>query len=938
MIRAKRAETRSMGANETVAVLVVAACLVTGGHATAAPAALPQSQVDRLLADADNAEKSGNLNLALIQLKNAAVLQPDNGEVRARLGLALLHSGQAANAERELRQAYKDFGPPELVVPGILSAMLQRKEYDALLMEYPDPPKGTEDKTTPDVLAARAVALQTLGKTRDARDEMDRGLSLRRDGKGLVASAGLALQQGDAQLAANQVDEAVKLSPANEAAWSMKVSLAGQKGDLKQALAAADEFLRQNPRSIAAKVTRVEVLLSLKRDSDAKQVIDAILKDQPKLLVAQYFQAVLMMRASNYTDAWHVAQALPPAFVQSRSAFARTVARIAVASGNTESAGAILTELVSRQPDDQAARVQLATLRLTQKDPKQALTVLGPITKSPDPSVQAVLAQAYLGVGRFDEAIAALELAKSSPGANPVLAQELAALELREGNSDRAIDELRDAVKRAPDNVQLSGALIGALMSGAKWDEALNVDAEVARRLPDSPWPAFYRGQILAARGNLADAATEYGKSLAHDPKFLPALYFRANTAAAVGNFEPAKKDLQLIIAQQPANWLAWSRLILIAIQTGEQKEARTLYDQAIKAAPRDTVPRLALAGYLVGQKDLPGAQAAVNAVLEMAPDNPQAFMLQGQIELLRGQTAEAVRTFRNLTAGKTPSPAAYDLLARALFATKDMGAAEDAAQKAVELDPASAEARRVLVELRLATDKPDAALAAAQAYAKSTSGPDADLLLADTLLRLKRTADAQAQLERSLAARPDPRLAIRLTQIAIQSGNNAKAKTIINDWLKTHPNDVEGRNFDAGWLMASGDTAGARAAYESLLAMRPNDPVALNNLASLLQKQDPVRALALATTAARIAPASAPIADTLGWTKHLRGDQQGALPLLQHAHELQSEDPAISYHLAVVLRDSGKQAEAKTLLQTTLAKNPKFDGVEEAKKVLATW
>jgi Flp pilus assembly protein TadD len=110
-----------------------------------------------------------------------------------------------------------------------------------------------------------------------------------------------------------------------------------------------------------------------------------------------------------------------------------------------------------------------------------------------------------------------------------------------------------------------------------------------------------------------------------------------------------------------------------------------------------------------------------------------------------------------------------------------------------------------------------------------------------------------------------------------------------------------------------------------------------LNNLAGLLQKQDPARALALATTAARIAPASPPIADTLGWTKHLSGDQQGALPLLQHAHEL-SDDPAISYHLAVVLRDSGKQAEGKTLLQTTLAKNPKFEGVEEAKKALATW
>src|SRR5206468_10228114 len=108
--------TRYRRATYAASALVSAAVALACVDAAAAPATSVQSsQVERLLADADSAEKSGNLNLALIQLKNAALLQPENGEVRARLGLALLRTGQAANAERELRQAWKDFGPPELV-------------------------------------------------------------------------------------------------------------------------------------------------------------------------------------------------------------------------------------------------------------------------------------------------------------------------------------------------------------------------------------------------------------------------------------------------------------------------------------------------------------------------------------------------------------------------------------------------------------------------------------------------------------------------------------------------------------------------------------------------------------------------------------------------------------------------------------------------------
>ena len=906
------------------------------GEAATVPSEAP-SKVERFLADADSAEKSGNLNLALIQLKNAALLQPGNGNIRARLGLALLRSGQVANAERELRQAWKDHAPANLVVPAILNAMVERGRTKELLAEFPEPPQGSEDKITPDILSARAVALQMSDQPKAARTEMNRALALRRDAPGLAQSANLAREQGDHELAVRQADEAVRLVPDNEDAWTLKVTLAGSSGDVKKALAAAEEFTHKVPHSSVARILWIEALLAAKQDAKAQAAVDSLPGEEPKSAYAQYFRAILSARRHDYAGAWHAAQNLPPAFVTSRASIAKMVAWIAQVSGNAESGGAILSGLLAHDPNDRAARLQLATLRLSQKSPQTALNVLEPLKTSNDLSAQALFAQAWLALGRFDEAIGSLELANASPRASPLLEQQLALLELRAGGGN-ASEQLRDLQQRDPDNQQLSGALIAALTAGAKWDEALAVADDMAKRAPTSSLPLFYRGHILAEHGDLAGAASEFSKALARDPKFVPALYYRANTFAARGDYDQAAMDLELIIRQQPANWLAYSKLIELAIRNGRDRDALALYDRAIKAAPNSPVPRLGLANYLAGRGKFAEAQAAVAETLKIAPDDREAVALQGHIHLLAGEVTDAVRTFRTLTELKSPSASAYDQLAGALYAAKDFAGAEQAAQKAVSMAPHSPDARLALSQLEVAIGKREAALANANNFAGVSPGPDADLVLADTLIRLKRDSEAAALLDKSLAAKPDNRVALRQSEILIRLGDATKTKVFFEDWVRTNPADIEMRNRQAAWLKASGDSTGAQAAYEALLKLSPNDPVALNNLGALLQKDDPPRALTLATLAARIAPASPEIADTLGWIRYLRGDQPGALAMLQRAHDLQSGNPVISYHFAVVLRASGKPAEARILLQRTLAGNPKFNGSDEAKQALASW
>src|SRR6266567_942279 len=275
-------------------------------------------QVAKLLKDADTALKGGNLNLALIQLKNAVRLAPQDGNARAQLGAALLRSGDTVTAEQTLRQARGDGAPEDIVVPALLQVMLMRGELKQLLAEFVEPPQPAAVKSAADIFRARAFALQTLGDPQKAKAAMDRALSLRHDETQILAASQLARQQNDLTAANTLADEALKLEPNNIEAGFVKIQVLRLMKESEKALAMADDVAKRFPQSVPLKITRVEIMLDLKQDAKAKQEIDAMLVESPKMPIANYYRAVLMARANDLKGAWGTAQSLSADFVQAQ--------------------------------------------------------------------------------------------------------------------------------------------------------------------------------------------------------------------------------------------------------------------------------------------------------------------------------------------------------------------------------------------------------------------------------------------------------------------------------------------------------------------------------------------------------------------------------------------------------------------------------------------
>jgi putative PEP-CTERM system TPR-repeat lipoprotein len=448
----------------------------------------------------------------------------------------------------------------------------------------------------------------------------------------------------------------------------------------------------------------------------------------------------------------------------------------------------------------------------------------------------------------------------------------------------------------------------------------------------------FYRGRVLAAQGDLVAAEAAFGEALAIDPKFVPALYFRAHVCAARGNTEAAKRDLQQILAQDRGNVYAYIALAKIISTEGQPSQALGLLNRAVQAARKDPAPRLALANLLIRQRKFEDAQATLDALLQVSPNNPQAMTLVGWIQFMAGENAKAVDTFRSLAATYTKSTGAYVLLAKALNATKDRLAAIDAARKAVELSPFSAPARSLLAEYMIVGGRPEQALENARDFVAVYPGPDADSHLATVLARLNRADEAKAYLTSRLAAKPDRLLALHFSQLAMDTGDRKKAIAVLSEWLKKKPSDYDVRRQYAASLLRIGNSANARKEFEALLKRRPEDPIVLNNLAWIVRAEDPEHAYSMILLAAKVAPDSTAIMDTLAWLKYERRDLQGALLILRRAHDLDAGDGEIGYHFAVALEATGRRAEAKTILQAVVAKSPEFDDTDSAKRLLARW
>lgn len=162
-------------------------------------------------------------------------------------------------------------------------------------------------------------------------------------------------------------------------------------------------------------------------------------------------------------------------------------------------------------------------------------------------------------------------------------------------------------------------------------DQAIDDYGEAIRRDPKSPLAFYGRGVLLASRKRaFTRAIADFDKVLDLQPDNVDALILRGDSYSQLGQAGRALADLNRAVAEAPDNAQAFLYRGLAQGRRGEDKLALTDYDEAIKLEPRYVDALVNRAAVHAGQGRAANAIRDLDAALAIRPNNPVAHYNRG--------------------------------------------------------------------------------------------------------------------------------------------------------------------------------------------------------------------------------------------------------------------------------------------------------------------
>jgi Flp pilus assembly protein TadD len=268
--------------------------------------------------------------------------------------------------------------------------------------------------------------------------------------------------------------------------------------------------------------------------------------------------------------------------------------------------------------------------------------------------------------------------------------------------------------------------------------------------------------------------------------------------------------------------------------------------------------------------------------------------------------------------------------LARLEVLKKRYPDAEAAFSKILASNPDEFRAIAGLVDIDVAQNRPDKALAKLDQEITRTHGASQMLYLAAiTALRTGRFAECIGYLQRLADKTPDsidPQ--IELASVLRLQGNYRRAIDTLRKAALLQPKDPRPTAMLSSLLEMTNQQQEAKALARKALNQDPNNKAAMNNLAYLLAEtgDNLDQALKLSQQAVNGGPREPYFQDTLGFVYLRKGKNDQAMQIFDQLVRGFPNEPVFAYHLGMTYFQMGDRARAKAILTKTLQLRPPKD------------
>lgn len=909
------------------------------------PAALAASAAD-YYEDALARYQASDLEGAVIQLKNALQQRSDYLAAQLLLSRLYLAQGSLNLAEASIQAANRLGADRAETDPLRARLLLMQGRLQALLDEIK--PEGLAADAQAQVQACRGQALMELGRSSEAEQAFAAAQAQAPQAPvGYASMAQLRLRQNRLNEAQREAQRAVEFGPRDAEAWNVWASARQGAGDVESALQGYDYVLALDSRHLVARLAKLGLLLDLGRldvaEGDLAYVKQQSAGDPRVMLLNAHWLAqrgdtvaakAQMKELGDLLKTVRDDDLVRTAHLLLMSGF------VHYSLGEYERARQDLTRYLERIPDHVGARKLLAFTYLQLGAPRQALGVLEPALKlaGTDYQLLALLGVIYRHTGDQVRATEMLEQAAALSGGAPDVVTELADLHFAGGQPERAFEELGAAFDRAP-NPFRSGMMLGAmLLRSGRAADAVKVTDRLIGLEPDNLALLNLHAMAQLGAGDAAAARTTFERALVINPGFLVAHINLAKLDLVEGRPQQALERLSGPLAAHPENVVLMHEVARIYLATAHDDEALPWLEKARSIDAGALAPRLTLIDLYLRRREPAKALAVAEEAARRAPEDLTTLAALAQSQVAAGQSDQARSTLNRM--GKQAGVDVDQLLRVARLQLR-AGIPTDAVElleRAHGVNPrrsdviaAQAEAYLLLGQLKESEERARSLLSAhpddATAYG----------ILGDVLRRRGRFQEAAQAYKQGLALQKHVRFVLGTYRALLGAGDKAQAFALIEGWLKDHPDDREAQAALADDYVAAGQWMRVQPLLEALVAARPNDTAALNNLANVYLLIGDPRALDVARRTAAIAPEDPVVLDTLGWVLVQQGEPAQGLPHLRDAQARASRNPEVRYHLGVALARLGYQAEARRQLEQAIAAEPNFLGADDARRLLGT-
>ncbi len=886
----------------------------------------------------------GEVPTAIIHLKNILQRDPNFLSAHLLLGKAYLQQGDGAGAEKAFLIADRLGADRGLIMVPLARSYLLQEKYQKLLNELDA--TGLAAPLQAELLVLRGEAYLRLGRLPDAEQTFETASRLAPESvEARLGLADIALRRGDFSAAEAHVVQAIEQAPEMAEVWYLAGAIKHAQRDHPAAIDRYSQAIELVPEHLAARMARAGAYMDQGRDAEALKDIVYLRETYPKDPRAAYLHAVLLARGNEEAasrkallEAVAIIDGLDEQLFAKHGPSLLLAGLVHYSLNQWEKARQYLKQYIRLEPRHAHARKLLGAIMLSMGEHKKAIAVLEPALEfaPDDPHLLTLLGTAYTRAKRHLKATEVLGRAMSLAPGEPAASFQYALNDLASGEALAAMEGLASVFDRN-EEADKAGLILAVLhFRRQEFAAARDVVEELIRRDPENLTALNLLASIQVALKEWAAARSGFEQIAAAHPDYLPARINLARLDRLEGRRAEAKQRLQEILKTHPEHLLTLIELARVAEADGALEEAIRWLEKA-RSAHAEAV---SVTTYLVdlylrsGQPEV--ALKTAQEADQILPDNLEILHALGRSQIAVNHPVGARVIYQRMTRIASYDSGWLYRIAQMQRRLGDLDHAIWSLQKAVDGDAGFVPAQVMLVETQLQAGKLDKAREGALALlSRYPDRPFGYWLLAEVQARNGDHAEAIGNYQEALKREQTPRLAIDLYRAYMRSGREAEAVAFLEEWLASHPGDLNLKQALAEGYLRGGRLAPARRLLEQILEVRPDHPLVLNNLANIYLKTGDERALEHALKAQQLAPESAAINDTLGWILVLKGQPVEGLRHLRNAHSRASANPEIRYHIGVALERLGRRQEAIVELEQALGANQPFEGMAEARALL---